>query len=127
MGIDWIGKYRLLGVVLIEALHLYPVMLLNLQAALANLDPAMEQAAANLGQGGGRSSRRITLPMIRPGLFAGCTLVLIWSFTELGTPLMFGFYTVTPVQVFEQITEVAGNPVPYALVVVLLLASPLLY
>lgn len=127
MGIDWIGRYRAAGVILIEALHLYPVMLLNLQAALANLDPAMEQAAANLGAGRWTIFRCITLPMIRPGLFAGCTLVLIWSFTELGTPLMFGFYTVTPVQVFEQITEVAGNPVPYALVVVLLLASSLLY
>lgn len=127
MGIDWIGRYRAVGVVVIEALHLYPVMLLNLQAALANLDPAMEQAAANLGAGRWRTFRRITLPMIRPGLFAGCTLVLIWSFTELGTPLMFGLYTVTPVQVFEQITEVSGNPVPYALVVVLLLASSGLY
>ena len=127
MGIDWIGRYRGAGVVVIEALHLYPVMLLNLQAALANLDPAMEQAAANLGASRWTTFRRVTLPMIRPGLFAGCTLVLIWSFTELGTPLMFGFYTVTPVQVFEQITEVSGNPVPYALVVVLLAASSALY
>jgi iron(III) transport system permease protein len=127
LGIDWLGKYRMLGVVVIEALHLYPVMLLNLQAALANLDPAMEQAAANLGAGRWRILGRITLPMIQPGLFAGCTLVMIWSFTELGTPLMFNFYTITPVQVFEQITEVAGNPLPYALVVVMLLASALLY
>lgn len=127
LGIDWIGRYRMLGVVVIEALHLYPVMLLNLQAALANLDPAMEQAAANLGAARPTILRRITLPMIRPGLFAGCTLVMIWSFTELGTPLMFNFYTITPVQVFEQITEVAGNPLPYALVVVMLVASALLY
>lgn len=127
MGIDWIGKYRAIGVVVIEALHLYPVMLLNLQAALANIDPAMEQSARNLGASRWTVFRRVTLPMIQPGLFAGCTLVLIWSFTELGTPLMFGFYDVTPVQVFEQINEVAANPVPYALVVVMLLASAALY
>ena len=41
----------LVGIIIVEALHLYPIMLLNLQAALANLDPAMEQAAANLGAG----------------------------------------------------------------------------
>ena len=40
---------------------------------------------------------------------------------------MFNYYTVTPVQVFEQITEVSTNPIPYALVVVMLLASTLLY
>src|SRR5207248_11532565 len=71
--------------------------------------------------------RRVTLPLMRPALFAGCTLVLIWSFTELGTPLMFDFYTITPVQVFRQITDVASNPLPYALVVVMLLASAALY
>jgi iron(III) transport system permease protein len=127
LGIDWIGTYRPLGVILIEALHLYPIMLLNLQASLANLDPAMEQAAANLGASRWKIFTRITLPMIQPGLFAGCTLVLIWSFTDLGTPLMFGFYTITPVQIWEQITEVSSNPLPYALVVVLLLASTALY
>jgi len=127
LGIDWIGTFRPLGVVLIEALHLYPIMLLNLQASLANVDPAMEQAAANLGASRWKIFTRITLPMIKPGLFAGSTLVLIWSFTDLGTPLMFGYYTITPVQVFEQITEVSSNPLPYALVVVLLLASTALY
>jgi len=127
MGIDWLGHYKVLGIVIVEALHLYPIMLLNLQAALANTDPAMQQAAANLGAGRLRIFRRITLPLIRPGLFAGCTLTLIWSFTELGTPLMFEFYTITPVQVFRQITDVADNPLPYALVVVMLVASSTLY
>ncbi|MEX2388672.1 MAG: ABC transporter permease subunit, partial [Phycisphaeraceae bacterium] len=44
----------------------------------------------------------------------------IWAFTELGTPLMFDYYTVTPVQVFWGISEIADNPRPYALVVVML-------
>lgn len=126
-GFDWLGHFRFQGIVLIQALGLYPIMLLNLQAALANVDPAMEQAAYNLGASRWRVFRSITLPLIRPGLFAGCTLVLIWSFTELGTPLMFDFYTITPVQVFKQITEVSGSPIPYALVVVMLFASTLLY
>jgi len=127
LGIDWLGRYKIAGIIAIEALHLYPIMLLNLQAALANLDPAMEQAAANLGAGRWRRFWHITLPLLRPGLFAGCTLVLIWSFTELGTPLMFDYYTITPVQVFHKITEVSESPLPYALVVVMLLASAGLY
>ncbi len=136
VGFDWLGSStmllgfldsRLLGIACIQALGLYPIMLVNLQAALANIDPAMEQAAANLGASRWRVFRKITLPLMRPGLFAGCTLVLIWSFTELGTPLMFDFYVITPVQVFKQITEVSDNPLPYALVVVMLLASTGLY
>ena len=127
LGFDWLGRLRLTGIVLVEALHLYPIMLLNVQASLANIDPAMAQAAANLGASRWTIFRKITLPLIRPGLFAGATLVLIWSFTELGTPLIFDYNDVTPVQVFKQMVEAADNPLPYALVVVMLAASVLLY
>ncbi len=128
LGFDWMGgKTRVLGIIIVEALHLYPIMLLNLQASLANIDPAMEQAAANMGASRSRTFWKITMPLIRPGLFAGMTLVLIWSFTELGTPLMFDYYTVTPVQIYRQLTEMANSPLPYALVVVTLVASISLY
>ena len=126
-GIDWMGMFQLPGIIFVESLGLYPIMLLNLQAALSNIDPAMIQSAANLGAKRWTVFRRITLPLMRPGVFAGCTLVLIWSFTELGTPLMFDYYTITPVQVFHQITDVSSNPLLYALVVVMLFASALLY
>jgi iron(III) transport system permease protein len=125
--INWFGSAQILGVILVEALSLYPILFLNVSAALANLDPAMEQAAANLGAGRWRIFRRITLPLMRPGIFAGGTIVLIWSFTELGTPLMFDYNRVTPVQIFNQLGQVNANPLPYALTVVMLLSSVLLY
>ena len=71
LGIDWIGRFRVAGIIVVEVLHLYPIMLLNLQAALANLDPAMEQAAANLGASRWRVFRRITLPLLRRGCSPG--------------------------------------------------------
>jgi iron(III) transport system permease protein len=125
--IDWFGGARVFGIVVIEALSLYPILFLNISAALANIDPAMQQAAANLGASRWTIFRKITLPLMRPGLFAGGTIVLIWSFTELGTPLMFDFYEVTPVQIFHRLTQVTGNALPYALVVVMLIGSALLY
>jgi iron(III) transport system permease protein len=125
-GVDWLGRLRIFGVVVVEALALYPIILLNLQAALANVDPMLERAAANLGATRWAVFWQITFPLVRPGLFAGCTLVLIWSFTELGTPLMFHVYDVTPVQVFIQINEL-DNPLAYALVLVMLACSSLLY
>lgn len=127
LGVDWLNVAKVPSIIGIEALHLYPIMLLNLQAALANIDPAMEQAARNLGASRWHVFRRITLPLIRPGLFAGSTLVLIWSFTELGTPLIFQYNEITPVQIFRRLVEAQGNPVPYALVVVMLAASVGLY
>jgi iron(III) transport system permease protein len=125
--VNWFGSAQLLGVILLESLSLYPILYLNVSAALANLDPAMEQAAANLGAGRWTIFRKVTLPLLRPGLFAGGTIVLIWSFTELGTPLMFDYYRVAPVQIFQKLSEVNGNPVPYALTVVVLASSAALY
>lgn len=124
---DWLGEGRLAGIVLMNALHLYPIAYLNLTAALANLDPALEEAAENLGCHGVRRFFRVTLPLIMPGLFAGGTIIFIWAFTELGVPLVFDFERVTSVQIFEGIKDLSGNPFPYALVVVMLVATSLIY
>ena len=125
--IDLLGEGRLWGIILLNALHLYPVLYLNVVAALANVDPAMDEAAVNLGCTGFRKFRRITLPLIMPGIFAGGPIVFIWSFTELGVPLMFDFTRVTSVQIFQGIKDIGGNPFPFALVVVLLASTLLLY
>ncbi|MEM1446733.1 MAG: iron ABC transporter permease [Planctomycetota bacterium] len=115
------------AVVLMQALHLYPIIYLNVVAALANLDPSLDEAAQNLGAGRVRRFFKCTLPLILPGVFAGATIVFIWAFTELGTPLMFEYKVVTPVQVFYGLQEIESNPRPYALVVVMLVAAVALY
>ncbi|MBI5769999.1 MAG: iron ABC transporter permease [Verrucomicrobia bacterium] len=125
--IDWFAANRFWGVALVEALSLYPIIYLNALAALANVDPAMEEAAQNLGCTGLRRFVRITLPLIRPGLFAGGTIVFIWSFTELGTPLVFDYDRVTSVQIYAGLRDIGGNPFPYALVAVMLATSVALY
>lgn len=124
---DWLGQGQMLGIVIMNVLHLYPVLYLNVSAALANLDPAMEEAAANLGCPPAERFRRITLPLIMPGIFAGGTITFIWAFTELGVPLVFDYDRVTSVQIFHSLKDLSGNPFPYALVVVLLAFTTLIY
>ncbi len=125
--IDWLGKGQFWGVVVMTALGLYPILYLNALASLANIDPAMEEAAENLGCRGFKKFFRITLPLMRPGLFAGCTIVFIWSFTELGVPLIFDYGRLTSVQIFYGIKDIGGNPFPYALVTVMLIFSLIFY
>ncbi len=125
--VDWLGGGRFWAVVGMNAMHLYPILYLNIAAALANIDPAMEEAAENLGCTEFRKFYKITLPLIMPGLFAGGTIVFIWAFTELGVPLMFDYTRVTPVQIFYGLKAIGGNPFPYALVVITLVSTALLY
>ena len=125
--VDWLGQHRFWGVVALNALHLYPIVYLNVAAALANIDPAMEEAAENLGCTGFKKFFKITLPLITPGVFAGGTIVFIWAFTELGVPLIFDYTRVTPVQIFYGIKDIGSSPLPYALVAVMLVSTVLLY
>ena len=125
--IDWFATNQFWGIAVVEALSLYPIIYLNAVAALANIDPAMEEAAQNLGCTGLRRFWKITLPLIQPGLFAGGTIVFIWAFTELGTPLVFDYARVTSVQIYYGLRDIGGNPFPYALVAVMLAASVALY
>ena len=127
VGIDFLGKGGFWAIVFIQSFALYPILYLNATAALANLDPALEEAAENLGASWRRRFFTIVLPLIRPGLFAGATIVFIWSFTELGTPLMFDYQVITPVQIFNGIKEMAVSKTPYALTAVMLLSAIMLY
>ncbi len=120
---DWLGEGRFWGVVIMNALHLYPILYMNIAATLTHLDPAMEQAAQNLGCSPLRRLRKITLPLCMPGIFAGAAIVFIWSFTELGVPLVFDYTRVASVQVYDGIKDLNANPIPYALVGVMLVIS----
>ena len=120
--IDWLAS-GFWGVAVLEVLHLYPIMYLNVAAALANVDPSMEEAAHNLGGSGLQLFRRITFPLMLPGFFAGAILVFIWALTDLGTPLVFDFRHVIPVQIYDKIEEVHENPMGHALVVLVLVMT----
>lgn len=120
--IDWFGG-GFWGVVLLSTLHLYPIMYLNIVAALANVDPSLEEAAENLGASRFQIFRKITLPLMMPGYFAGAILVFIWAFTDLGTPLIFNYNDVIAVEIFNLVVASNLNPMGYALVVLVIVLT----
>ena len=125
--VDWLGAGGFWGIILLQVFSLYPILFLNVTAAMANVDPALREAAQNLGANGWRLFRTITLPLILPGYFAGAVIVFIWAFTDLGTPLIFGLSQVVPVQIFDSISDLNTNPMGYALVVFVLLLTTALF
>ena len=124
--IDWF-RGGFWGVVMLSALHLYPIMYLNIVAALANVDPSLEEAAENMGATRFQVFRQITLPLMMPGYYAGAILVFIWAFTDLGTPLIFNYNEVIAVKIFRQVTEANANPMGYALVVLIIVLTALAF
>ena len=125
--VDWLGHGGFWGIVVLQVLNLYPIMFLNVSAAMANIDPALREAAQNLGATSWRLFRTITMPLILPGYFAGAIIVFIWAFTDLGTPLIFGFSRVVPVQIFDAVNDLNTNPMGYTLVVFVLVLTVVLF
>jgi iron(III) transport system permease protein len=125
--VDWLGEGRLTGIVVMNVLHLFPMIYINVSNTLAKIDPDLDEAANGLGANAFRRFRRILLPLTLPGLFAGASITFIWAFTELGVPLIFDFERVTSVQIFNAIRDLNGNPFPYALVFVLLVVTSLMF
>jgi iron(III) transport system permease protein len=120
--IDWLGG-GFAGVVALEVLHLYPIMYLNLAAALANVDPSLEEAARSMGASGFKLFRTVTFPLMLPGYFAGAIIVFLWAFTDLGTPLVFEYRELVAVQIFDMVTDLHENPMGYAFVVAVIVVT----
>ena len=127
MPFDWLAEGRFAGIILMIGLNLYPILYMNIAAALSNLDPAMEQAAENLGCPPWKRFFRITLPLAMPGVFAGASIVFIWAFTELGVPLVFDFSRTASVQIFDGLKGLERNPIPFALTAILLIVATLVF
>lgn len=77
------------AIVIVQSLHYFTLIHLNVYSSLMNSDPSMEESAENLGASRFRILRTITLPLALPGLASGSILVLILSMEDLGTPIIF--------------------------------------
>ncbi|MBM3847392.1 MAG: iron ABC transporter permease [Verrucomicrobia bacterium] len=125
--VDWLGSGGMAGITVLLVFSFYPILLLNLNASMANIDPALLEAAHSLGAGHWRVFRSVIVPLVMPSYFAGAAVVFIAAFTDLGAPLIFGFSRVVPVQIFEAVTDMNANPSGSAWVVLVLAMSTCIF
>jgi len=59
-----------------------PFVILTVRARLVGFDPSIEEAAADLGANEWTTFRRITLPLIAPGVYAGAMLAFTLSLDD---------------------------------------------
>ncbi len=97
--------YGIHGVVLVETLHLFPMITLNVVDALGKIDPALEEAAESVGARGWSKFWTVTLPLTTPGYVAGALLVFIWTFSDFATPLILGVQDLLAPQAYLNIVQ----------------------
>lgn len=126
---DWLGikipfMEGLNGVIFVQSLHYFPFILINLSAALRNIDRSMEEAAQNLGSNGFRLFRRIVFPLAMPGYVAGASLVFVKVFDDLATPLLLNVKDMLAPQAYLRVTSIGiADPMGYVISVVLIVTS----
>ena len=72
-----------LGIILAHTALGVPFVVVTVYATLSGFDPALARAAASLGASPIRVFRRVTLPLILPGVVAGALFALVTSLDEV--------------------------------------------
>ena len=101
---------------------LLPFMIVTLSSVMHNIDISLEEASLNLGASGLTTFRRIVLPLLMPGIFAGCVLCFILSMNAYATPILIGgpkFYMMAPT-IYSQMSATMNWPFGAALAFILI-------
>jgi iron(III) transport system permease protein len=116
--------YQTTSVLIVAYLILFlPRAMVNVRATLAQTPPALDDVAHSLGVGRLATLRRVTLPLIAPGLGAGAALVFLGVVTELtATLLLAPTGTITLANQFWTNSDSIeyGAAAPYAALMVLI-------
>jgi molybdate transport system permease protein len=89
---DWFGvqlTFSTAGAVMAETFVAMPFLVVTVEAALRSVDARYEDAASTLGAGRFSVFRRVTLPLVRPGLVAGAALAWARALGEFGATITF--------------------------------------
>lgn len=93
------------GVLVVHTFTMYPYFYLPVAAALAGLDPSIEEAAYNLGASRWQVLTRVLLPLLTPALVAGSLLVFMVSMASYTAPLLFGVDRTLTMQIYVSRTN----------------------
>ncbi|GAA1430962.1 ABC transporter permease [Streptomyces thermospinosisporus] len=89
---SWSGitlPFTTAGVVVAEAFVALPFLVISVEGTLRAADPRYEEAAATLGASRFTAFRRVTLPLIAPGIAAGAVLAWARALGEFGATITF--------------------------------------
>ncbi|MFV2064915.1 MAG: ABC transporter permease, partial [Chloroflexota bacterium] len=79
-----------LGLTVVMSLTFFPIAYIMLMGMMRALDPSLDEAAANLGASKWRTFRKVSLPLLAPGIASAFLLLFVEALADLGNPLVLG-------------------------------------
>ncbi|PIR23185.1 MAG: ABC transporter permease [Deltaproteobacteria bacterium CG11_big_fil_rev_8_21_14_0_20_45_16] len=116
LGLENFDIYGFPGLVVVQSISMFPIAYLTISGVLLGIDSSIEDAAANLGAGGWKVFRSVTLPLATPGVIASWLLVFVTSLADFANPMILaGKFDVLSVQAYLQFTGMGNLPLGAAL------------
>jgi iron(III) transport system permease protein len=85
-----IDIFSIWGMIWVEGLHLTPLVFLLMAAAFRSMDPSLEESALSAGAALPRVVTKITLPLVKPALFASILITVIRALEAFEVPALLG-------------------------------------
>jgi iron(III) transport system permease protein len=92
LGVERLPSFSgLLAATLVLVLVTYPYVVLSTRAAILRTDPSVEDAGRLLGDRRSTVFRRVTLPVLVPGIAAGALLAILYALSDFGAVSLLQF------------------------------------
>jgi len=103
------------GILLVQALKLFPLVVIYMNGAFQDIDNSLMEASANLGCGGVRRFFRIVMGLTMPTILAAALIVFMRAFADFGTPAIIGEgYKTFPVLIYDSFLSEVGADYNFA-------------
>ena len=102
-GINGVSIYGFGGIVFVQTLKLFPLVVIYMNGAFRDIDNSLLEAAESMGCKGVDRFKRVIMALTMPTILAAALLVFMRSFADFGTPVLIGRgYSTFPVLIYNQ-------------------------
>ena len=115
IGIKGVSIYGFGGIVFVQVLKLFPLVVIYMNGAFRDIDNTLLEAAESMGCKGVERFKRVIMGLTMPTILAAALLVFMRSFADFGTPVLIGRgYTTFPVLIYNEYLGENGSDFHFA-------------
>lgn len=103
IGIKGLTIYGFGGIVFVQSLKLFPLVVIYMNGAFRDIDNSLLEAAESMNCTGMKRFFQVIMSLTMPTILAAALLVFMRSFADFGTPVLIGRgYSTFPVLIYNQ-------------------------
>ena len=115
VGLKGFSIYGFGGIVLVQVLKLFPLIVIYMNGAFRDIDNSLLEAAESMNCRGVKRFFSVIMTLTMPTILAGALLVFMRSFADFGTPLLIGQgYLTFPVLIYNEYLGENGTDYHFA-------------